>query len=1087
MRKSPPAAALFCFLVLFLVSAARGAGVAAAAAPAPALAPQIEVFGRLTSAPKPWLSQDDREWLAHRAPLTVGVVTPDYPPLEVFGGGRVEGVTADYLALMFDPLPRVRAFTSRQAALEALRRGEIDLLGRGSAAEAADYDLRVSHIYLADQPVLISADSRRFDDQREGATLALVAGYLAERQLAARYPKSRILLFTSPQRALEALSLGHVDGMIGDALSTHYLINMNYLLNLRIENFAPIDSHGFGFLVRAEDNRLRALIDRALVQINVQFGDEILRSWSAGRRFRLDEQRLALTPAENRWLAAHAEVPVIVNRYLGSLAQLDARGRVTGIGHDYLELIAQRSGLKFTYTSADNFAELSKRMDAGEAMVTPVLPPDNPSDGKLEILSPYLRSSVILMTRQDREGVSDLASLAGKRLATSPGYYLNDTIRRDYPAIDLQVYDNLLEAMRSVDEDKSDACISNLFSGRFLVAHNFNGRLVVSGILEDRTVPVSIGVLRSEPELQNILEKAQMSIGPDEVADIVRQWEPRFPAVGASFWRDHRGRIVQLGGIFALAVALSLVWAFYLARQVRKTRRAEKRLTNQLALKNTLVSAIPNPVYLLDRDGGLSACNPALLRLFGASAEQSLGKTILDLHWFPAELAQRLLREQRQRMAQGTPAVEEHLLDINGQVRYIQHWTVPYRDVDGEAGGMIGGWVDLTERQSLIGQLQVAREKAESANQAKSIFLSTMSHEIRTPMNAIIGLQELVLQKAGQGVVDTDSLAVAQEAARGLLLLLGNVLDLTRIETGKLDSSPEPVALRAQIEGIVTLVIGMARQKHLSLDLRLEGDVDQWVMMDPLHFKQVLFNLLSNAIKFTERGGVTLRATGRCAGERLRLLLEVIDTGIGISAQDQAKLFQPFSQVEAAQAGQAFGSGLGLSISLRLIELLGGSISLRSEPGHGSCFRVDLDLPLSAAPAAVPQSPAPAAAARNLDVLAVDDHPANRITFRQQLKHLGHRVTLASDGLQALELWQAGAFDVVLTDCQMPRMDGLELARRIRAEEGRGGRRRCLILAVTASAEPAEVERCLAAGMDRVLIKPLTLETVGQALAAVSA
>ncbi|WP_454731368.1 MULTISPECIES: response regulator [Cupriavidus] len=1084
MHKSPRAAALFCLLVLFLVSVARGASVSAPAAP-PA---HIEVFGRLTSAPKPWLSQDDREWLAHRAPLTVGVVTPDYPPLEMLNADRFEGVTADYLALMFDQLPRVRAFTSRQAALEALRRGEIDLLGRGSAAEAADYDLRVSHIYLADQPVLISADGRRFDDQREGATLALVAGYLAERQLAARYPRSRILLFTSPQRALEALSLGHVDAMVGDALSTHYLINMNYLLNLRIENFAPIDSHGFGFLVRSEDNRLRALLDRALVQVNVQFGDEILRSWSAGRRFRLDEQRLALTPAENRWLAAHAEVPVIVNRYLGSLTQLDARGRVSGIGHDYLELIAKRSGLKFTYSSVDNFAELSKRMNDGAAMVTPVLPPDNPADGKLEILSPYLRSSVILMTSQDREGVSDLARLAGKRLATGAGYYLNETIRRNYPAIDLQVYDNLLDAMRSVDEGKSDACISNLFSGRFLAAHNFNGRLVVSGILEDRTVPVSIGVLKSEPELQNILEKAQMSIGPDEVADIVRQWEPRFPAVGASFWRDHRGRIVQLGGVFALPVALSLVWAFYLTRQVRKTRRAEKRLTNQLALKNTLINAIPNPVYLLDRDGCLSACNPALLRLFCAGSEQSLGKTILELHWFPAELAQRLLREQRQRMAQGTPAVEEHLLDINGQVRYIQHWTVPYRNVDGEVEGMIGGWVDLTERQSLIEQLQVAREKAESANQAKSIFLSTMSHEIRTPMNAIIGLQELVLQKAEQGALDTTSLAVAQEAARGLLLLLGNVLDLTRIETGKLDSSPEPVALKAQIEGIVTLVLGMARQKHLSLDLRFEGEVDQWVMMDPLHFKQVLFNLLSNAIKFTERGGVTLRATGRRVDGRLRLLLEVIDTGIGISEQDQAKLFQPFSQVEAAQAGQAFGSGLGLSISLRLIKLLGGSISLSSESGRGSCFSVDLDLPLSAAPAAA-EAPAlaPDAAARNLDVLAVDDHPANRITFRQQLKHLGHRVTLASDGLEALELWQAGAFDVVLTDCQMPRMDGLELARRIREEEGRGGRRRCLILAVTASAEPAEVQRCLAAGMDRVLIKPLTLETVGQALAAVAA
>ncbi|QQX60605.1 ATP-binding protein [Pseudomonas chlororaphis] len=933
-------------------------------APSPLLLAQesdISLIARVAVTSRPWLSEADRQWLASRGPLTIGVALPDYPPLGMLDVNRFQGITADYLALLFEVPPHVRLFASRQAALAALHNGEIDLVGGGSAVDAEDHGLLLTQAYEPNQPVLVTAESRPFDPEKTGTRLGVFAGYRAEEKVSAAYPNSQVLPFVSPLRALEALSLGEVDGVIDDAVSAHYLININYLLDLHIENFAPVESRGFGFLVRASDTRLHGVIERALPSIRSRHSEKILRNWSAGSSLRLTQQRVKLTPAENRWLAAHPEIPVSVSDSLGALGQLDSGGQVRGIGPDYLKLISQRSGLTFRPVRAQNYTEMKTQITQGQTLMTSVTSADPDTEADMDILLPYLRSSVVLMAgprsaRTQGSPFHSLEDLQGKRLASVPGYFINPIIQQDYPDIRLQIYPNFLEAMRSVDDGRSDAFIGSDYTGRFLSAQRFNNRLRVIGILDEFSRPVSLGVLKGQEELRSILEKAQVAITPEEVADIVAHWEPRISTTGSHFWRDHRSNILRLGGVFGLLVLLSLIWGFYLTRQVRKTRQAE-------------------------------------------------------------------------------------------------------------------------------GELALAREKAEAANEAKSVFLSTMSHEIRTPLNAIIGLQEVVQQKAERGELDQASLAIAQEAAQGLLLLLGNVLDLTRIESGMIDSAREAVLLKAQIEAIAPLVAGMARQKHLAFEMQFTGDMEQWVLIDPLHLKQVLFNLLSNAIKFTERGRVTLHASGRREEDHLHLVLEVIDSGIGISEEDQARLFQPFSQVGSAQAGQTFGSGLGLNITRQLVELMGGSIVLSSEPDIGSCFSVTLQLPLAEAPAETAAELLQAnTQPLSLNILVAEDNAFSRLTLEEQLLVLGHRVTLVEDGQAAWEAWLAAEYDVLITDSQMPRLGGYDLTLRIRQMEREEGRRRCWILGATASAEDAEIQRCLSAGMDDVVFKPLTQQVLRQAL-----
>lgn len=381
---------------------------------------------------------------------------------------------------------------------------------------------------------------------------------------------------------------------------------------------------------------------------------------------------------------------------------------------------------------------------------------------------------------------------------------------------------------------------------------------------------------------------------------------------------------------------------------------------------------------------------------------------------------------------------------------------------------------ELAFSKRLLEELRLAKEHAEDASRAKSTFLATMSHEIRTPMNAVIGLLELAVNDAEHGRADRASLQVAFESANGMLELIGDILDIVRIESGHMTLAPQPADLRALINSVVRVFEGNARLKGLRLETDLQATEHQ-VEVDSLRLKQILSNLISNAIKFTEHGSVkvSLRHDDSQAGQ-LQVLLGVEDSGIGISTEDQQRLFQHFVQVGEHTARE--GTGLGLMICRNLCELMGGQLNLHSAPHQGTRVDVTLSLPLAEPASACDVSPqATDTSMPAQSILVVDDYPANLMLLERQLTVLGHRVSQASDAKQALALWQQNDFDTVITDCYMPGMDGHQLARQIRSEERQLQRPACLILGLTANAQAQERERCLASGMNDCLFKPIGL------------
>jgi two-component system sensor histidine kinase EvgS len=1040
------------------------------------------------------LSESDWNWLRSKGSLVLGTSAPDYAPFAITSNGAdLEGLTSDYAQILAELLHiriDVRSYPSRNEVIEAVKRGEVDLLGTSNDYEAADSGLAMSKAYVDVQSTLVSkvGDSQTLAPDLAGKRVAMLDHYLPPDVVRAFYPKATLQLFPSILSAIGAVAFGTADVYLGDSISANYLINKNHLDNVQLADFSRMGVSSFSFAIARGNQQLLRIVNAALTVIPASERMTILSRWSAGGANMSGLHKLNLSVSEQRWLDKHPRLRVAVNDTFLPLSFYDETGEFSGIAAEVLAKVALRTGLKFDIQRERSVPELIDRVAHGQADLLIALSPSPYREKSLRFTRPYLASPLVLVSRVGTGNPGTLDDMNGKLLAVLLGSPVRELIAEQYPQIRLVYVDNLEHAMAMVANGQADGAVNLLPTANYMISRQYRDRLRVASTVGTNSAYLAFATARGSLELYSILDKALLSIPPEEMDSLTNGWRSEV-VVDDSYWLRNRTGIIQGFTIAALLLLVALGWIAYLRLLMRKRKQAEIALSDQLEFMRALIDGTPHPIYVRDRQGRLMACNNGYLEVFGVERDTVIGKTVIGGELKSLVEAKDFYEEYLQVMEEGLPRVRDRKLTLSeSDVRTIYHWMLPYRGSDGQVHGMIAGWIDVSERQRLLEQLREAKDEADAANRAKTSFLATMSHEIRTPMNAVIGMLELAMKKAGQGVLDRFAIEVASGAAQGLLDLIGDILDITRIESGRLSLALERANLHDLIISVVRVFEGLAKQKQLQLLLDIDPGVNRDVLIDPLRFKQIVSNVLSNAIKFTAQGEVRLsvRIKHDVHDEQLGLVLRVEDSGCGISVVDQKRLFSPFFQVDNNAQSARAGSGLGLIISRTLCEKMGGQLQLSSQLGQGTQIEVCLDLPSLAREDKTPETKkAPLAQSQVLNILVVDDYPANRLLLSQQLTYLGHRVKDAEDGAQGLHAWRSEHFDVVITDCNMPIMNGYELTRVIRQEERVRGIAPGLIFGFTANAQPEERTLCLGAGMDTCLFKPISLEDLRVQLASV--
>ena len=606
------------------------------------------------------------------------------------------------------------------------------------------------------------------------------------------------------------------------------------------------------------------------------------------------------------------------------------------------------------------------------------------------------------------------------------------------------------------------------FDGTFVVLGS--GGIPVATSAGDRTQPEILEAVGELPRAPGMVVKRAsngvfMVATPPGAAGGRVVYAFHWRDVLASVWPQIRLTLLLTAGL--ITVLWMLLWWFNRRVFVPMLERSE-RVVETDRLNRMLIELAPIGLGVIDVRSGMPMLSSPVMN-------EVAGKTITDAPSLSAEIVRRYATHHGAGIMRDDVAFTTA---DGGQIDLALSLAMaPYRNTD----VLVLAFADITDKKRTELALREAKQAADNASRAKSVFLATMSHEIRTPLNAILGNLELVGRMPLQPAVN-ERLQTVTSSSNALLGIINDVLDFSKIEAGQLSIELIPFNPAAVVRDVAAIFEPIAQEKGLQFDCIMDDSVAPWYLGDPTRVRQIATNLLSNAIKFTDKGGVRieLHAKEDDAGKP-GIAMRVIDSGIGMSPEQQARLFEPFVQADSTITRRFGGSGLGLALCRRLVDLMGGTVALESTPGEGSQFVVTL--PFAATDSAVKvhtdlepatsAGPAPA----NIRVLAADDQAANRELIRMQLDELGYRTDMAESGGDALRRFNEQPHDIVLTDLSMPGMDGYALARCLRAQGAQ-----VPIIALTAHAEVEEHRRCIQEGIDAVLVKPVLLKTLDETL-----
>ncbi|MEN4952146.1 transporter substrate-binding domain-containing protein [Stenotrophomonas sp. TWI819] len=1040
----------------------------------------------VSAAVGPTLSPRQSEWLGRHPTIILGMYDSGWPPFESLRDGKPVGLGYDYLSLLTQQLGvqvKVRMYRDWTEVLDAACRGDVDVVMNITLTADRTRCMVYTRPYAIGPLALVGrpGDTRASaDPDLRGLRVVTEREFVTSDEVRARFPAAHRVIAHTTSAALDMVRNGDADVYIGNAYVAASLIAERGLTDVTLLRPSDMPPERLHFGVPNAKQPLAEALDMGLAALADSDHDRLQQRWLQTPEWSVQSQMI-LGNAEKRVLAMPLRLAFAPNA--APLAFLDSASRPSGVSAEYLRLL-RTVGAQLTHVPAHDWFDVREQLRRGEVDAIMGIPNDSSYLGDAWVFSqPFITVPNVIVTAAGSPSVLGVRDLDGRSILLSDPERLRGYILQQAPNARIVPARSGELALARLANGDADAYIGNLAIVDRIVRDRYPAQLHVAAPagFSDR---LSFAVKRQYAPLATTFDRMLVTMSAREHEAIRSDW------LSAEYRSDLDWRSIARWAVpLALVLLTALLvhgWGHWrLRNEVAMRRRAEQRLAK-------VTDNLPAIVYQgrRERDGRLSIPYIAgdTEALFGVSAAEAMADESALMSRIDERDRAGVLQAMERAARDFTPLDVEFRTCPRGTLRWVRSRALPY---DAEDGALLwsGYWVDVTDARAQADALTLAKAAAERATAAKSEFLATMSHEIRTPMSGVLGMVEVLSHTTLDGE-QRRIISVIEDSAQMLRQILDDLLDYSKIEAGALSLQPHPVALRALLGNVQQLLAPQAVAKGLDLQIQIDDEVAALHLADGMRLRQIAFNLLSNAIKFTHAGevGIALALLDTDADGAQQLRLTVRDTGIGISAEQRERLFAPFAQADAATSRQYGGTGLGLSICQRLVAMMHGTLTLHSVPGEGTRVEVLLTVPTvpfeeqpGAAEEQAQALPLPAALLQRR-VLIVEDHPTNQALMGWRMQQLGLPHVLAENGEQALALLARTRFDLVLTDCRMPVMDGYAMTRRIREQERDRGSARLPVIALTASAMEDDLQRCREAGMDDLLAKPVALAALRHAL-----
>ena len=975
------------------------------------------------NAPQLPLSEIESQWIRDHPVIKVGA-DQNWPPFDYEDEqGLHQGISSDYLTLLSEMLGIRFSVTADKwdNVISGVKNGSLDILACASNTEDRREYLLFTDPYIEIDTVIVVRKEQQEKvvdlDSLGGKTIAVPKGTYIYEMLTDKFPNIHLNIVKSNEDALKALSIGEADAYVGNLAVASHFIEVDLLTNLQIVSRLENEQAILGIAVRKDWPVLHSILQKALGAISAEQHKNIRRRWIQLPQSQKPDQapQIGLTEREQQWLQKIGKIRLGVDPAWPPIEYFDKDKRYKGIAADYVSMVSKNLGIEMLANPQLSWDEAVERAKLGEVDVFPAIARTAQRDTYLLFTEPYLHFPSLVYMRDDAGLITGLEDLTNKNIAVEKNYANHETLKENHPDINLIVVDSTYEALMAVSTGSADAYMGNVAAAGNIIEHYGLTNLKVVAPTP-YSLELAFAVRKDWPELVAIIEKAIGAIPGEERKKINNTW--------FSIRYEHGIDYALIWKIATAAIVFYIIgfaWFWYIRRQRKALKISEERF--QLAMQAAQEglwdwNILNDSVYYSPGYWAMLGYEPDEKKESHASWVSLLhpDDKISALAFVDRAISQcekHYEHEFRLRHKQG------HYIDI------LSIGSISAQSPDGEAIRSVGTQVDITERKKNELLLKEAKLEAEKASRFKSDFLANMSHDIRTPMNAIVGLGHLALQTK-LDEKQRDYLLKINSASNTLLMLVNDILDFSKIEAGKLLIEKVPFKLDDVLENISNLFQSKLNEKNVELIFIVDKNVPPMLVGDALRLGQILTNLVSNAFKFTQVGEVVISIKMLTLDEnKVNLAFSVRDTGIGIEAKQQEKLFESFYQVKHSVSRQSTGTGLGLAICKNLVELMEGEIEVESIVDIGTNFRFTLFLEV-----AQEDSPNFSALYPDLSgrgVLVVDDNATTRSALQDMLVSLSFVVDMARTIAEAEDILsrKRSDYDLVLVDCSMPDVDGI--------------------------------------------------------------